>query len=253
MHGDDNLNNKYRTVLGGRSCTQRRFSYVLTYLLFYLLIIISILSFFRFLFSSSQQLCHTCHVARPHRSKHCRITRKCVLLFDHFCPFVDNTVGLNNYKYFYMFLVSMSLAILMFAITLIMYTSRYKIEHGGAGAWSSTYPWLVLGLGIEICFIFFPVAGLFLYHTQLSFVMNLSTNEHMNVRRYKYLYPVIGGRRQFKNPWNKGYVGNFMDRMNPSSQCYEIHADFESLIIGNAPMPASTSCCSHGKCESNNV
>ena len=138
-----------------------------------------------------------------------------------------------------------------------MYTSRYLVEHN-----NGTYPWLVLGLGTEICFILFPVAGLLLYHTQLSFVMNLSTNEHMNARRYKYLHPVIGGRRQFKNPWHKGsYIGNFMDRMNPSSQCYEIHADFESLISGsnssNVPMPAAPpSCCaSHGKqkCESSNV
>ena len=193
-----------------------------------------------------QQLCHTCHIARPHRSKHCRVTRKCVLLFDHFCPFVDNTVGLNNYKYFYMFLLLLKLSILSFGVTLVMYTSRYKSEH-------ASYPWLVLGLGTEICLILFPVGGLFLYHTQLSIMMNLSTNEHMNIRRYKYLYPVDvrSGSRHYKNPWDKGYVGNFMDRMNPSPACYEIHADFESLINDpNAPMPPSSGgCCnnhSHG-------
>ena len=35
------------------------------------------------------QLCHSCHIARPFRSKHCKIARKCVLVFDHYCPFVD--------------------------------------------------------------------------------------------------------------------------------------------------------------------
>jgi len=39
--------------------------------------------------SKLPQLCHSCHIARPHRSKHCRIARKCVLVFDHYCPFVD--------------------------------------------------------------------------------------------------------------------------------------------------------------------
>ncbi|KAK7248792.1 protein-cysteine S-palmitoyltransferase [Aureococcus anophagefferens] len=46
-------------------------------------------------------LCHSCHVVRPKRSKHCRAARKCVMAFDHYCPYVGNTVGLYNYRYFY--------------------------------------------------------------------------------------------------------------------------------------------------------
>jgi len=187
------------------------------------------------------ELCHTCHVARPYRSKYCRVTRKCVLLFDHFCPFVDNTVGLNNYSYFFLFLLSIVTAILSYSVTWIMYASRYTAEHG-------SYPWLVMLLSAEISFILVPVFGLFVYHLQLT-LTNLTTNEHMNMRKYRYLFPVIGGQRVFKNPWDKGYFGNFMDRMSPSRDCYEIPADFESLIHNDAPMPAS-SCCRHGKCES---
>jgi palmitoyltransferase ZDHHC13/17 len=44
------------------------------------------------------QLCHSCHIARPLRSKHCRITGTCVLAFDHHCPFVGATVGLYNVR-----------------------------------------------------------------------------------------------------------------------------------------------------------
>ena len=46
-------------------------------------------------------LCHTCRVRKPLRSKHCKIQRKCVNKFDHFCPFVFNTVSRDNYKYFW--------------------------------------------------------------------------------------------------------------------------------------------------------
>jgi len=175
---------------------------------------------------SQMQLCHTCHVARPLRAKHCRVHRKCVLLFDHFCPFVDNTIGLYNYKYFYTFLVFMTLAELFFGITLYLYQKRYYAEHG-------SMDWLVLCLGIEVVMNVIPIGGMCIYHTQLAMV-NLSTNEHLNVRKYKYLYPVVNGKRQYKNPWFKGYWGNFMDRMNPSSACYEVPSDHESLISGIA-------------------
>jgi hypothetical protein len=173
-----------------------------------------------------QQLCHTCHVARPLRAKHCRVHRKCVLLYDHFCPFVDNTIGLYNYKHFYRFLVFMALGVLSFGITLFMYMRRYYKEHGSVN-------WLLLGLGMEVLFSILPIGGLCIYHTQLSMV-NLSTNEHINVRKYKYLYPVVNGKRQYKNPWFKGYWGNFMDRLNPSPACYELPSDHEALISGHS-------------------
>lgn len=188
------------------------------------------------------QLDHTCHVARPYRSKHCRVSRKCVLLFDHYCPFVNNTVGLYNYKYFYIFLLTLFSAELSWCATFVMYTSRYKAAHG-------TINWLVLVLGLEICIIIFPVAGLFIYHTQLS-AMNLSTNEHMNSRRYKYLYPLVDNKRQFRNPWDKGYFGNFMDRMHPSRLCYEIPDDHHSLV-NSSTLSSSDNCCDQGRCSAN--
>lgn len=36
------------------------------------------------------QLCHTCHLRKPLRSKHDRCTNQCIYKFDHFCPFVGN-------------------------------------------------------------------------------------------------------------------------------------------------------------------
>mmetsp|Transcript_16179 Transcript_16179/g.44791 ORF Transcript_16179/g.44791 Transcript_16179/m.44791 type:complete len:647 (-) Transcript_16179:208-2148(-) len=188
------------------------------------------------------ELCHTCHIARPHRSKHCRVTRKCVLLFDHFCPFVDNTIGLYNYHYFYLFLFSIATGLLFFGFTLATYASRYRSVHG-------SFPWLVIAFGSEIMFALIPIGTLLVYHTQLT-LKNLSTNEHMNMMRYKYLFPVISGRRIYRNPWDKGFVGNVLGKLNPSRACYEIPSDFESLINADAPMPASSGCCRNGKCES---
>lgn len=42
--------------------------------------------------------CYTCLSPRPPRSKHSRERDRCVKLFDHECPWVNNTVGLYTHK-----------------------------------------------------------------------------------------------------------------------------------------------------------
>jgi hypothetical protein len=142
-------------------------------------------------------------------------------MFDHYCPFVDNTVGMYNYKWFFSFLVFMTFALGSFAITLIMYTRRN----------TQTTSWFTIFWGFEISMCFFPIAGMLAYHTQLTMV-NLTTNEHLNVRKYKYLYPTINGKRTYRNPWFKGWWGNTMDRLHPTDMCYMIAADRQGLTSG---------------------
>lgn len=40
--------------------------------------------------------CAKCKVIRPPRSHHCSSSNRCVLQYDHFCVWLNNTVGLNN-------------------------------------------------------------------------------------------------------------------------------------------------------------
>jgi len=45
--------------------------------------------------------CHSCQIVRPLRAKHCKVKGRCVREFDHFCPFIFNTVGKVFFSFFY--------------------------------------------------------------------------------------------------------------------------------------------------------
>ena len=51
------------------------------------------------------QNCDYCKSEKPKRCHHCKTCKKCVLLYDHHCDFIDNCIGYRNYKAFFLFLV----------------------------------------------------------------------------------------------------------------------------------------------------
>lgn len=50
------------------------------------------------------RFCDKCQLVKPDRAHHCSVCGYCVLKMDHHCPWVNNCVCFNNYKYFILFL-----------------------------------------------------------------------------------------------------------------------------------------------------
>ncbi|XP_065871386.1 probable protein S-acyltransferase 23 isoform X2 [Euphorbia lathyris] len=64
------------------------------------------------------QLCPTCKIIRPVRSKHCPACKHCVEQFDHHCPWISNCVGKRNKRDFFIFVcLGTSTAFISAAIT----------------------------------------------------------------------------------------------------------------------------------------
>jgi hypothetical protein len=77
-------------------------------------------------------------------------------------------------------------------------------------------------LGLHILFS----GGMVIYHSQLTYA-NLTTNEHINLARYDYLWDTsTSSRRVFANPWDKGCWNNMYNRfILPGDHCYLVPSD----------------------------
>jgi len=166
------------------------------------------------------QLNHTCRIVRPPRSKYCRVARRCILMFDHHCPFVATTIGLYNYIYFYLFLVFFCLMAVGFMVAWIMFMTRCK-----------TFPKAVFASGLYFSLYLLPVSMMVGYHTQLVLI-NMTTNEQIGVRKYKYFWDENG---RFRNPFDQGKIRNILMRLSPDRSLYQIPM--------NLPGACSKGCC----------
>mmetsp|Transcript_42916 Transcript_42916/g.142089 ORF Transcript_42916/g.142089 Transcript_42916/m.142089 type:complete len:568 (-) Transcript_42916:345-2048(-) len=145
-------------------------------------------------------LCHTCHIARPLRSKHCGELKRCVSAFDHHCPYVHNTIGARNYALFIAFMFCGLVAIPLDAALCL----EYLLRVGRNG-------WVLLQLCDHLLFSLFAVV-MNSYHWWLI-ASNLTTNEHLNKHRYVYLRDEMG---RYRNAFSSGVLSNIGDFLTRS-------------------------------------
>jgi len=58
-------------------------------------------------------------IVKPPRSKYCKLTQAHVARFDHFCPWLNQAVGAENYRWFLAFLLGHCLLLLYGALGMV--------------------------------------------------------------------------------------------------------------------------------------
>ncbi|EAN30464.1 DHHC palmitoyltransferase family protein [Theileria parva strain Muguga] len=141
------------------------------------------------------KFCPTCHSYRPPRSVHCSDCDRCIVRFDHHCPYVANCIGYYNYKIFLSFLLVSSL---YFSLIFSLFIYRSVEFFPSLSSSVSQNPTDIIGTIIFMIITFISiwlVFGLYFFH---MFIIrsNLSTYDKLKEHFDEF------------NPFDRGTLNN---------------------------------------------
>lgn len=127
------------------------------------------------------RFCKTCNLQRPARSKHCSTCGTCVLLFDHHCLWVNNCVGLKNYRWFMAYLL-LNINLMAYGGYLCFLELLDQKQHYPSLSWwrlitKSTENNRISGILAILCVVFVPISSIFtMLHIRYLY-LGVTTNE----------------------------------------------------------------------------
>ncbi|KAG7339079.1 DHHC palmitoyltransferase [Nitzschia inconspicua] len=134
--------------------------------------------------------CHKCNDNfKPNRAHHDSVTGRCIVKFDHFCPWIGNAVGAMNHKFFVLF-VGYTMVSCLFSLCLIglrtwhcgfpvPYDTRDKKYAQECTGWNESYSSLIL---LIISVVFFLFTACMLYENLEAIETNASKIARMKMR-----------------------------------------------------------------------
>lgn len=139
----------------------------------------------------TRYFCFTCMNIKPPRAKHCVLLDKCVARYDHYCPWMGNTIGAKNHFAFLLCLCSLlwlqaSYVYMMVRPVFFDAAYPYGVAALGLRGVVATMPQAVLLLACTsvLALLVLPMA---VHQVYLYYVADLTTNESVNYERYTYL------------------------------------------------------------------
>ena len=69
--------------------------------------------------------CSRCKEIKPARTSHCMMCDQCVFQMDHHCPWVNNCLGIDNYRYFLLYISYLQMGSFWYGMSIVAIWDHY--------------------------------------------------------------------------------------------------------------------------------